>query len=229
MSIYIYTGFHYCFAVQETITTPLVIKLYDWSPAQINLLFAGAGFLSLITCFSVRYISRRVKDQTLLIASIVIGLLGSAFQMSILVLPAIRFLFGFSLATIAFSFGRNVVMGMYSNILGPSSQGKWIGVIFAVSGIPRALAPFFAWEAVELVHWRTWLEFGLCSLFFLTALVGSIITIDVLVPYSEFVEIRVESGDESIASDFHDTSTISSRQNSPLNTPLLDNDHGCIT
>eukprot|EP00956_Cyclotella_meneghiniana_P026408 scaffold57012_cov63-Cyclotella_meneghiniana.AAC.1 len=229
MSIYIYTGFHYCFAVQETITTPLVIKLYDWSPAQINLLFAGAGFLSLITCFSVRYISRRVKDQTLLIASIVIGLLGSAFQMSILVLPVIRFIFGFSLATIAFSFGRNVVMGMYSNILGPSSQGKWIGVIFAVSGIPRALAPFLAWEAVELVHWRTWLEFGLCSLFFLTALVGSIITIDVLVPYSEFVEIRVESGDESIASDFHDFSTISSRQNSPLNTPLLDNDHVCIT
>eukprot|EP00956_Cyclotella_meneghiniana_P042126 scaffold248370_cov87-Cyclotella_meneghiniana.AAC.2 len=62
---------------------PMVIKLYDWSPVQINMLFVGAGAISLITSFLVRYISRHVRDQTLLIASIVIGLLGSILQMDI--------------------------------------------------------------------------------------------------------------------------------------------------
>ena len=83
MSIFIFLVHYYSFAVQETITTPLVITLYNWSPIQINLLFAGAGMISLITSFSVRYISRHVQDQTLLIASIVIGLLGSILQIDI--------------------------------------------------------------------------------------------------------------------------------------------------
>eukprot|EP00956_Cyclotella_meneghiniana_P006944 scaffold9368_cov22-Cyclotella_meneghiniana.AAC.3 len=34
---------YYSFAVQETITAPMVVKLYDWSPVQINMLFIGAG------------------------------------------------------------------------------------------------------------------------------------------------------------------------------------------
>ena len=216
MSIFIFLIHYYSFAVQETITTPLVITLYNWSPIQINLLFAGAGVISLITSFSVRYISRHVKDQTLLIASIVIGLLGSLMQMDIPqiepVLPIKRFVLGFSLATMAFPIGRNVILGLFSNILGPVSQGRWMGVIIAVSAVPRALGPFLALEALEAVHWRTWLEFGLCSLFFFLAFVGTIKTSDILVPYSEFV------GDmscyESVDSHVHMPSPVLARQNS---------------
>ena len=170
---------------------PMVIKLYDWSPVQINMLFVGAGAISLITSFLVRYISRHVRDQTLLIASIVIGLLGSILQMDIpqieRVLPMHRFILGFSLSTMAFPIGMSVVLGLYSNILAPVNQGRWMGVIFAVSAVPRALGPFLALDTLEAVDWRTWLEFGLCSLFFLIALIGAISTLSLLVPYSEFV------------------------------------------
>ena len=196
MSIFIFLVHYYSFAVQETITTPVVIRLYQWSPLEINILFAGAGMISLITSFSVRYISRHVKDQTLLIFSILIGLVGSILLIDIphfeTVLPAWRFLTGFSLITMAFPVGRNVVLAVFGNILGPVNQGRWMGVIIAVSALPRALGPFLALEALEAVNWRTWLEFGFCSIFFLCALIGTMETIDTFVPYSDFVK-RQES------------------------------------
>ena len=39
----------YSFAVQETITTPLVLNLYHFEQYQVNLLFIGVGVLSLFT------------------------------------------------------------------------------------------------------------------------------------------------------------------------------------
>lgn len=192
MSIFLFLVHYYSFAVQETITTPMVMRLYDWSPFQINLLFVGSGIISLITSFMVRYISRYIQDQTLLLSSIVIGLLGSTCLIDVpqleTVLPVWRFLLGFSLVTMAFPLGRNVVLGVFGNILGPVNQGRWMGVIIAVSAFPRALGPFLALEALEIVNWHTWLEFGLCSVLFLLALVGTMESFETLVPYSEFVD-----------------------------------------
>lgn len=226
MSIYTYTVFHYCLVVQETITTPMVIKLYDWSATQINLLFAGAGAISLVTSLSVRYGSRRIRDQTLLIAGISIGLLGSILQMDIpqieKVLPVGRFAVGFMLTYIAYSIGRNVVLGIFSNALGPYSQGAWVGVITAAGAIPGALAPFVAWQVMEVVYWRTWLEFGLRSLFLVTALVGSIMTVRFLVPYSEFVGLHTVPGDENVDRNLNTSSNSPPSPNLPLSTPLLD-------
>ena len=62
-----------------------------------------------------------------------------------------------------------------------------MGAITPAQAITRAIVPFLAWQAINVVHWRTWLEFGLRSLFLLSGLVGSIMTIRFLVPYSEFV------------------------------------------
>eukprot|EP00956_Cyclotella_meneghiniana_P028824 scaffold68185_cov40-Cyclotella_meneghiniana.AAC.1 len=84
-------------------------------------------------------------------------------------------------------------MGIFSNVLGPSNQGSWMGVMTAVGMMARSVAPFIAWQAMQAVKWSTWLDFGLCSLFLLSALVGTIITIDYLVPYDEFVEMRTTS------------------------------------
>ena len=74
-------------------------------------------------------------------------------------------------------------MGIFSNVLGPSNQGSLMGVMTAVGMMARSVAPFIAWQAMQAVNWSTWLDFGLCSLFLLSALVGTIITIDCLVPY----------------------------------------------
>ena len=124
MSIYMNICFYYCFAVQETITTPMVMKLYNWSATEINLLFTAAGVTALITSLSVRYITRFVRDQTLLIAGIGIGLLGSVLQIDIPqieeTLPVSRFILGFILTYFSFPVRRIVVMGIFSNILGPS-------------------------------------------------------------------------------------------------------------
>ena len=201
MSIYLNTCFYYCFAVQETITTPMVMKLYNWSATEINLLFAAAGMTALITSFSIQYITQYVRDQTLLIAGIGIGLLGSILQVDIpqieKVLPASRFIAGFILTYFSFPVRRIVVMGIFSNVLGPSRQGTWMGVMIAAGMMARSVAPFIAWQAMQAVNWSTWLDFGLCSLFLLSALVGTIITIDYLVPYDEFVGMHTTSEYES--------------------------------
>eukprot|EP00956_Cyclotella_meneghiniana_P006139 scaffold8001_cov49-Cyclotella_meneghiniana.AAC.2 len=88
-------------------------------------------------------------------------------------------------------------MGIFSNVLGPSNQGSWMGVMTAVGMMARSVAPFIAWQAMQAVNWSTWLDFGLCSLFLLSALVGTIITIDYLVPYDEFVGMCTTSEYES--------------------------------
>ena len=180
MSIYVSTCFSYCFAVQETVTTPMVIKFYNWSTREINLLFATAAFISLLASISIRFINQHVQDRTLMIASIGICLLGTILQIEIpqieTILPVSRFICGFLLTYLGFPVGRVVVMALFSNILGPTNQGKWMGVIYAAASMARAITPFIAWQIMEAVNWKTWLDFGLCSLLLLSDLVGIIAT-----------------------------------------------------
>eukprot|EP00956_Cyclotella_meneghiniana_P000192 scaffold261_cov58-Cyclotella_meneghiniana.AAC.5 len=175
----------------ETITTPMVMKLYDWSATEINLLFAGAGGVSVVTSLSIRYVSRCVRDRKLLIAGIMLGLFGTILQMDIpqieKVLPVGRFVVGIMLTYMSFPVRKIVVKGLYSNILGPSNQGRWVGFNTAAGAMARAFTPFIAWQAMQAVNWNTWLNFGVCSLLLLSSLAGTIITTDLLVPYSEFV------------------------------------------
>ena len=158
-----------------------------------------------MSTLSVRYITRFIQDQTLLVAGIGIGLLGSILQIDIpkieKTLPVKRFISGFILSYFAFTVKRIVVMGIFSNILGPSRRGTWMGVIMAAGMMARSLAPFIAWQAMEAVNWKTWLNFGLCSLVLLSALVGTIINIDFLVPYDEFVRMHTVYEYESFDAD----------------------------
>jgi len=204
MSIYVSTCFSYCFAVQETVTTPMVIKFYNWSTREINLLFATAAFISLLASISIRFINQHVQDRTLMIASIGICLLGTILQIEIpqieTILPVSRFICGFLLTYLGFPVGRVVVMALFSNILGPTNQGKWMGVIYAAASMARAITPFIAWQIMEAVNWKTWLNFGLCSLLLLSDLVGIIATFGFLIPYSEFVGVDAVSDHESVDS-----------------------------
>ena len=67
----------YSFAVQETITTPLVLNLYEFEQYQVNLLFIGVGVLSLFTSAAVGFLSRFFSDRAMLVLSLVLGLVGS--------------------------------------------------------------------------------------------------------------------------------------------------------
>ena len=166
MCMVIFYVHYYSFAVQETIITPLAMLLYRWDVLEINLLFLGAGILSLLTALSVRYLTSYIQDQTMLIASIFIGFLGSIILVDLPLdetLPVWRFLLGFSLITVAFPIGRNVILGIYGNVLGEVNQGKWMGIIIAISAFPRVIGPFISLDLLTMVDYQTWLEFGIIA------------------------------------------------------------------
>ena len=108
---------YYNFSVQETVITPLVMHLYEWSLFRINLLFVGFGIISLITSISLKYLSRKFDDQSMLLCSIFVGLVGSALLIDGNTgnankdgtnhgLSLTQFLVGFPLITVSFPFGR---------------------------------------------------------------------------------------------------------------------------
>jgi len=161
---------YYSFAVQETVIVPMAMLLYSWDALEINLLFLGVGMLSLVTALSVRYLTRYVEDRTLLIISIFTGFLGSALLIDLpfnRTLPMWRFLVGFSLITVAFPIGRNVVLGIFGSVLGEVNQGRWMGILFAISAFPRVIGPFVSLELLKSVDWQSWLEFGIIASLFL--------------------------------------------------------------
>lgn len=192
MCMIIFYVHYYSFAVQETIITPMVMMTYRWEPLEINLLFTGAGLLSLVTAFSLRYLTRYVEDRTILLASIFIGFIGSVLLIDLpfnQTLPVWRFLLGFSLITIAFPMGRTVVLGIFGTVLGDMNQGRWMGIIMAVSAFPRVIGPFVSLELLTTVDWHTWLEFVICAcLFGITFLATWRHMDDDLVPYVDFAK-----------------------------------------
>ena len=189
VSMFLFYIHYYSFAVQETIITPLCSVLYSWDAIQVNLLFTCAGAVSLITSFAVRVLARHVEDRALLVASVLIGLVGSAFLMDLPFskdLPIWRFVAGFSMVTVAFPIGRNVVLGIFGNVLGPVNQGRWMGLIIAISAFPRILGPFVALKLLQVVAWKTWLTFGICAALFAVVSALVIQNVDLLVPYEDF-------------------------------------------
>eukprot|EP00038_Savillea_parva_P010887 m.193534 g.193534 ORF g.193534 m.193534 type:complete len:663 (+) comp18946_c0_seq1:59-2047(+) len=142
----------YSFAVYETIMTPLVPELYGWSANRVDVLFVGAGIVSLIASLTVKFVSPFVSDTQLLVASLVLGSIGNAIMIDIPGYaqgkggppPSWGFVTGFVLLNIAFPIGRNVVLGLYSKIIGPCPQGGYMGAIIALGAVPRAVGPFWA-------------------------------------------------------------------------------------
>ena len=170
---------------------PVAMVIYDWEQVEINLLFVGAGFISLATSLAVRELTRYVDDTTMLLSSLIVGLVGSLFLLDSPFdekLPAWRFLLGFCLSQVAFPVGRNVCLGVFGNILGPVNQGRWMGLIFAVSAIPRAIGPFVAVELLTVVEWSTWLEFFVCSALFGSTLISTWYFMRDLVPYEDYLK-----------------------------------------
>eukprot|EP00573_Skeletonema_grethae_P011799 CAMPEP_0201700996 /NCGR_PEP_ID=MMETSP0578-20130828/30856_1 /ASSEMBLY_ACC=CAM_ASM_000663 /TAXON_ID=267565 /ORGANISM="Skeletonema grethea, Strain CCMP 1804" /LENGTH=534 /DNA_ID=CAMNT_0048188201 /DNA_START=42 /DNA_END=1646 /DNA_ORIENTATION=- len=191
VSMFLFYIHYYSFALQETVITPLCAGIFDWDAIEVNLLFTCAGVLSLVTSFAVRLLARYLDDRILLVASIFIGLIGSAFLMDLPFsseLPIWRFLAGFSMITIAFPIGRNVVLGIFGNVLGPVNQGRWMGAMIAISAFPRIVGPFIALKLMEVVRWKTWLEFGICACSFFVVLALVMQNIDLLVPYEDFLD-----------------------------------------
>lgn len=140
------------FAIQETITTPLVQAWFGWDATAANLLFVAAGLLNLVCAIGLSVASAprrgahgpapRVGDRSLLLCSLGCAALGWA----LMALPPSRlqFISAFTLVTIAFPFGRGVCLAMVGKLLGDAPQGAWMGVTFAMGAMARIIGPFWA-------------------------------------------------------------------------------------
>jgi len=182
----------YSFAVQETVITPMAMRIYGWGQLGVNLLFVAAGVLSLIASVVLKFMARKFSERYLLQVSLVVGLTGCLLLMDNITVGSLlyagpeilslwRFILGFALITVAFPFGRTVSLGLYTNVLGPGDNGIWMGVIFAIGAIPRILGPFSAMATLELVHWRTWLEFASTGALFVLGIVAVWASYDLLI------------------------------------------------
>jgi MFS transporter, ceroid-lipofuscinosis neuronal protein 7 len=143
----------YGFALQETITTPLVQNYYDWTVFQANLLFTAAGVASLCAFAALAYLSCLFEDRMLATWSLGIGALGFAMLVSTPEYPLgyIRFLAGFMVISVAFPLGRAAVIALYTKLLPMKWQGSGQGVILAVGATARILGPFWAIRAFDNV------------------------------------------------------------------------------
>ena len=109
-------------------------------------------------------------------------------------LPLSRFFIGFTLITVAFPFGRNVSLSVFSKILGPTPQGAWFGWMFAAGALPRIVGPSWSLFALDLacqvehmkcfLGGRTWLEFMVSGGFFAVGLVAAFVFRRDMRPYS---------------------------------------------
>mmetsp|Transcript_28420 Transcript_28420/g.59739 ORF Transcript_28420/g.59739 Transcript_28420/m.59739 type:complete len:577 (+) Transcript_28420:181-1911(+) len=160
------------FAVQETITTPLVQDWFEWGEVSANLLFVFAGVTNLVCAMLLSYLSAprdynaraseaasrfsgdseadvvfrepRVGDRQLLFVSFVVASAGWLAMIPIGEPKVPQFFVAFTLVTVAFPFGRGLCLAMISKLLGDEPQGGWMGIVFAVGAIARVAGPFWA-------------------------------------------------------------------------------------
>jgi len=151
------------FALQETITTPLVQEWFGWSEMKANLLFTAAGVANFLCSGLLAWLSapvptpsgepgaQRVSDRQLLAASLVLAAVGWLMMVPVGGPMGIaQFLVAFTLVTVAFPFGRGVCLASAGKLLGDRPQGAWMGVMFALGSIARIVGPFWAVQGFQL-------------------------------------------------------------------------------
>lgn len=147
-NIIFFTHF-YGFALQETITTPLVQTYYNWTVLQANLLFTASGGCALVSFIGVRMLSKRVSDRALTAWSLGLAAVGYMLLVSTVDSPlsVSRFLSGFVVISVAFQVGRATTTSLYTKLLPLKDQGTGQGIILAVGAVARIVAPFWAVRA----------------------------------------------------------------------------------
>lgn len=141
------------FAVQETITTPLVTDIdrvytdsFDWTVNEAYLLYGSSSIASIFAFIFLNKTSGKFDDRVLLYYSLFLGLLGWLLfvdwvprQINILL-----FLIGYTLVGLAYPLNRCVIVNLLSNIIGPNPAGRYMGWIIATGGLARCVGPFLS-------------------------------------------------------------------------------------
>lgn len=159
----------YGFALQETITTPIVLD-FGWTVFDANLLFTVAGIVSFFAFIALAIVTTHISDRALASFSLLLSAVGFALLISTPTqrLAPPRFLVGFLTITVAFPVGRTTFVALYTKLLPQAWQGTGQGVILAVGAVARIMAPFWAVHALDM-----WLGglivFGVSAVLFVAA------------------------------------------------------------
>jgi MFS family permease len=195
------------FALQETVTTPLVQQWFGWDEVEANLLFTAAGLANMLCSVAMSMlagsrtlpdgsVAQVVEDRHLLMGSLLVGLVGWL----VMIPPGewlrpfggapggggaiglVQFGVGFCLVTVAFPFGRGVCLAMVGKLLDDAQQGQWMGIMFAFGAIARIAGPFWAVAGCDL--FGTWAVFGSSAFLFALSIACAHATWPILVPPS---------------------------------------------
>lgn len=170
------------FVVQETVTTPLIEKLYGWSVFHATMLFTFGSLFALGATIMVLKLSSRFSDRGMVLFSIGLGAVGYASLMYTKEAPIskVRFLGGFAVISVVFPIGRAITMALYTKLLPLGGQGTGQGIILAVGAVARIVGPLCAIRALLM-------EEGGLILFGITGLLFAVCAVVVLTGYRGLV------------------------------------------
>ena len=147
------------FAVQETITTPLVTDTdhrytdsFDWDVKGAYLLFAASGLLSVLAFLVIHHTEKFIGDRYLLAIGFASGAVGWFIMLDFETrqIELAPFLIGYALVSVSFPINRNVCFTILSNVLGPNRAGGYMGWMLAIGAISRMLGPYWAIKSLSL-------------------------------------------------------------------------------
>ncbi|GAB0493324.1 hypothetical protein MMPV_004604 [Pyropia vietnamensis] len=159
------------FALQETVTTPLVAAYYGWGVHASAVLFTAAGGAAVVALVAAAVATDRgVPERAVLVVSVVLGVLGYSALVSPPGAPPslVRFLVGWAAISVAFPLGRASVVAAFSHALRGRPSGGYMGVLLAVGAVSRVLGPFWAVRAF-LWRWGGVAVFGCTAALFVVA------------------------------------------------------------
>jgi len=152
-----FTSF-YSFAVQETVTNPIVadsLHKYtdniDWGVIGSYGLFSGSGVMSILIFIIYNYIGDRDDRYLALIGSV--GTIIGWFMMidyEERYINHVLFTIGYCIVSACVCFCRFVYFTMLSRIIGPFKAGSFMGLMLAVGAIARSAGPFLAVATLDV-------------------------------------------------------------------------------
>ena len=147
-------------SVLETITSPLAADNFGWDVQNCNLLFTAGGAVSLAGYIGFVVASNWVADRWLIAYALVVCIVGQMLAINWGELEWVprgalaldffsttyrdRFIIGYLVMNVGFMTARPVTFALYSKLIGPAYQGKYLGFMVAGGSAARTLGPFGA-------------------------------------------------------------------------------------
>ena len=142
-------------SVLETITSPVAYTEFGWDVQACNILFTCGGFVSLLAYVGFVVASKWVQDRVLILYALVVCFIGLVLLIDwpqlwfvpewISMPPYLyRFVMGYFVLNAGFMTARPVTFALYSKLISPKYQGRYLGFMVAGGSAARMAGPFVA-------------------------------------------------------------------------------------